>query len=169
MANKQTYENGAVILENGVVLDPDEEIDVYKELKKEISKLLNNVEGLGRKELPEGTEEEVRAKGLEILKANYSGPYDKLVKRIGELANEYIKINCFHFILYKDAAESMLIDPVQMIQNYINQQAKECRKAIFTDYSVDNFTKVVDGIHEKVVALAWNNWQKHNKLMSKKK
>ena len=160
MENK--YENGAVVLENGVVLD--EEIDVYGELTKEMEKLVKNIEGLGRKALPNGSEEEVRAKGLEILKAKYNAPYKALVKNIGRLANTYIKISCFNLLFYKDAADIMLVDPVELINGYIADKKDDVRKAIFTDYSVDEFTKLVGEIREKVTELAIHNWIKHKEL-----
>jgi len=127
----EKYENGAVILQNKVVLE-EEEIDVYKELCNEVDKLIRNIEGLGRKELPDGTEDEVRKRGLEILKTGYEAAYKKLKKKIGELANEYIKIYCFGLLFYKDAADSMLIDPVTLITGYITEKKPDVQKAIFT-------------------------------------
>ena len=164
---KQTkYENGAVMLENKVVLE-DEEIDIYEELCKEIEKLVKNVDGLGKKELPNGTEEDVRKKGLEILKANYSTAYNKLVRKIGNLANEYIRIYCFGLLFYKDAADMMLVDPIQVITGYIKDKTPDVKKAIFTDYSVDEFTQIVNGIRENVTALALVNWTKHQEIVKK--
>lgn len=158
-----TFENGAVMLQNGVVLE-EGEIDVYEELKKELKKLENNIDGLGKQELPNGTKEEIQEKGLQILKSNYGPAYKKLVKRIGELANQYIKLYCFSLMFYKDAADVMLVDPMELVTGYITEKAPDLKKAIYTDYSLDDFTKIVDDIREKVVSLALLNWQKHREL-----
>lgn len=161
------YENGAVLLQNGTVLE-EEEIDLYAELEKEILKLQKNIEGLGRQALPEGTNEQIREKGLEILKSQYGPAYDKLVKKIGGLANDFIKGYCFNLLFYKDAADSMLVSPTEIITGYIKDKKPDIRKAVFTDYSVDEFTKVVGEIREKVTALAILNWQKHQELNRRK-
>lgn len=161
------YENGAVLLENGTVLE-DKEIDIYEELCKEVQKLINNIEGLGKQELPNGSKEEIQKKGLEILKTRYSAAYEKLIKQIGNLCNEYIRLYCFNLLFYKDAADLMLVSPVEIITGYIADKKADVRKAIFTDYSVDEFTQVVNEIREKITPLAIANWAKHNELVKKK-
>lgn len=161
--NQSKYENGAIITKNHAVLE-EYEIDVYFELCNEVAKLLKNVDGLGRQELPNGTETEVREKGVQLLKENYATAYDNLVKRIGELANQYIKINCFNLMFYQDAANIMLVNPVEVIRGYISEKSSDVKKAIFMDYSVLEFTGIVDEIREKVTKLAIDNWEKHMEI-----
>ncbi len=165
---KGNYENGAVLLENGTVLEA-QEINIYDNLEMEIDKLIRNVEGLGKKEVPNGTTEEVRAKGLEVLKNSYSTAYNKQVRVIGDLANQYIRSYCFFPLFYKDAADTMLVSPIEVITGYIKDKTPDIRKSLFTDYSVDEFTKICDGIREKVTALAILNWGKHMELNKGKK
>lgn len=162
------YENGAILMENGVVLE-EKEVDVYMELCKEVDKLLKNVDGLGKKELPNGSEEEIRDAGLNVLKTNYAAAYKKLIAKIGELANNYIKMYCFNLLFYKDAADSMLVDPLETVKEYITEKRFDVNKAIFTDYSVDEFIKIVNEIREKVTSLAMLNWEKHKELSLKGK
>lgn len=166
--NQSKYENGATLTKNGVVLE-ENEIDVYSELCNEVAKLLKNVDGLGRRELPDGNETEVREKGVQLLKENYATAYNELIKRIGKLANQYIKVNCFNFLFYQDAANTMLVDPVEVIKGYIAEKSSDAKKAIFMDYSVDEFTAIVNEIRERVTSLALLNWQKHKELAMKDK
>ncbi len=161
------FENGAVLLQNNVVLEGDE-IEIYTKLCKELDKLVKNVEGLGRKALPDGTDEAVRAKGREILKTSYNTAYERLCKDIGKLANEYIREYCFSLMFYKDAAGTMLVDPLEMIKGYITDKTPDVKKAIYEDYSMDEFTLIVNEIREKITALAIMNWKKHQDINSKR-
>lgn len=163
---KAKYENGAILMENGVVLE-EKEIDVYKELCMKVGKLLRNIDGLGKEALPNGSEEEKREIGLQILKTKHALAYKNLITKIGELANEYIKIYCFNLLFFKDAADSMLVDPLDVVKGYIAEKSVDVNKAIFTDYSVDEFTEIVNGIREKVTSLALLNWEKHKELSLK--
>ena len=161
------YENGAVLLQNNIVLE-DEEITIYEELVIEVEKLRKNVDGLGKQALPNGEIDEIRAKGLEILMSNYGNAYQKLIKSIGGLANKYIRTYCFNLLFYKDAADMMLVSPLEMITGFISERKSDMQKAIFTDYSVNEFTEIVNEIREKVTALAIMNWQKHGELNKRK-
>ena len=164
--SRGTYSNGAVLLQNDVILE-EMEIDIYKELHNEIEKLVRNIDGLGKREIPDGTNEQIKEKGLEVLKANYAAAYDKQLKRIGKLANDYIKQYCFNLIFFKDAADTMLVDPIEIIKGYIKERTPSLKKAIYSDYSMDEFTAIVNEIHDNITSLAMVNWEKHRELNKK--
>ncbi len=154
-------ENNIRRLESGIILE-DDSISTYDMLDAEIGKLLRNVEGLGKSESADKTE--ARKKGLEILKAKYPEGYKKLVRNIKNLSRQFIREYCFNVMFFQDAAESLLIDTPTLLKGYVSERADDASKAIFTDYSMDEFVRVADEIREKVVDLAMLNWAKHKKL-----
>ena len=162
------YENGAVVLENGDVIEP-EFVNIHEQLSEKLFKLKNNVEKLGREKLPDEEDINViREKGREVLKTEYSNAYKKITGQISELGNEYIRVQYNDIILFKDAIDVMLVDPVTIISDYLKKDAGNYRKALFIDYSLEDFDDLIKRFRERVSELAFLNWSKHNELAKRK-
>ena len=130
------HENGATLMKNRVVLE-ENEIDVYYELCKEVAKL---------------------------LKKNNTHTDNKLIKQISMLANQYIRINCFNLFFYQDAVNILLENPIEVIKGLITEKKADIEKALFMNYSVIEFTRIVDEIREKVKILVIDNWELYEEL-----
>lgn len=162
------YENGAKIMDNGLVIEP-EFVDMHEELSKEVGKLKRNVEELGKKELPDSDNiEDIRSKGEEVLKEKYSAAYKKLIHQINNLANENIKTSYTRCLFFKDAAETLEVDPTKLIAEYIREDAPKYKKALLKDFSMEDFDNLIQKMMDKVMVLVIDNWNCHRQLEAKK-
>ncbi len=150
-------------LDGGIVLE-DDEIDTYEALYSALQKLVRNIDGLGSATVSDGDVSAKRKEGLRILKQKYPKGYENLVADIKRLSRQFIKEYCFSIFFFQDAADSMLIDTPKTLKGYVSERSNDISKALFSDYSMDEFMRVSNEIREKIVDLALINWYKHKDL-----
>ena len=116
-------------------------MDEIEELRKRVERLRKN-----REKVP-----------IEVLKTKYKKGYEELLEEIRYLAQKILKQETLKGIQIKRGDE----DIIQKIQEAIDSGKfmRQTKQALFQDFSVDEFVKIVENSHAAVMSVWIPYWQ----------